>query len=264
MKQLKKLLLILLLGGFGLIASASNLEQDTLLIATDDYQPFTSMDLPHYGYVNHLVSEAYKRVDIKVRFEGVPWARSYKDTSEGKYAATSFWYADPKHEALFIIGPMVTSERLVFFKLKGTKFKDWRTYDDLLGWRIGLTRGYTYTDKMWAFADKHENSVSIVNTDLNNLKMILLDRIDLFPIGELTGWSIIHQSFPPAHAHLFETIDKELSQMSGHLLFPKALPESQRRIELLEEGLKRLNEDGTTERLKEMLISGYYQVTNKK
>ena len=230
-----------------------------LLIATSDYLPFSSTSLPHNGFVNHVVSEAYRRMNIEVAYESVSWARGYKDTREGKYDATSFWYADKKHDAHFITGPAITNERLVFFKHKKTKVKAWQDYDDLKGYRIGLTRGYTYTKGLWEYAENNEFYISIVNSDTVNLKMLLLDRIDLFPIGELTGWSILEREFPSSHHHLIDTVDKELAHMTGHILFPKSLPNSQDLANQLSEGVKRMEQDGSLDKFKELLISGYYR-----
>ena len=52
--------------------------QRTIRIATEEYPPYTSQNLNHFGIDAHIVSEAFKSQGIAVEYQFFPEARSFK------------------------------------------------------------------------------------------------------------------------------------------------------------------------------------------
>ncbi|GGD67993.1 ABC transporter substrate-binding protein [Lacimicrobium alkaliphilum] len=232
--------------------------QESIDIATGEWPPYTSASLPQDGYVNHVVRSAFGEMGIQVSFIYQPWARSYEGAKKGDYAATSYWYQDPKHQADFLLSTPLTKEKVVFFRRKSGRPLHWDELADFDDLRIGLSRSYTYTQALWEYANANPHRISVVNTDTQNIKMLLLERIDLFPVQELVGWNLVHGLFAPEQANRIETLQPPLSEKTGHLLFPKRNAGSERWRDLFNRGLDKLKKKGLLEQYREDLIMGGY------
>ena len=90
-------ILFLVLCGL-LLQNSRGQAQSTIRIATEEYPPYTSQNLNHFGIDAHIVSEAFKTQGITVEYHFFPGARSYKLARTGTYDATLPWAnpQDPK------------------------------------------------------------------------------------------------------------------------------------------------------------------------
>jgi polar amino acid transport system substrate-binding protein len=236
---------------------------ESLVIATGEWPPYTSADLPYGGYVNHVIDSAYSEMGVQVEFVYLPWARVYDSTKKGDFAATSYWYQDPKHQPHFLLSAPLTKEKVVFFRRKSHQPRRWQSLQDFNDLKLGLSRSYTYTEALWQYAQANPERVSVVNTDTQNIKMLLLGRIDLFPVQELVGWNLVHNLLAPEQANLLETLQPPLSVKTGHVLFPKANSDSEKWRDLFNQGLQKLKHKGLLEHYREDLILGRYSISEK-
>lgn len=227
-------------------------------ISTSEWPPYVSKTAPNYGYISHIVSEAFAKVNVEVEFVFSPWARAYDDTKDGEFSASSYWYKDPKHAEHFYFSEPLNKEKVTFFRLKSNKPITWQSVNDFDDYTIGLTRSYTYTKELWQYADKNQERISIVNTDEQNLKMLLLGRIDITPVQEDVGWHYLQSMFAKGQVNRVETLQPPLSIKTGHLLFPKAKDGSKELVEIFNRGLKILEASGRLATLQEELILGKY------
>ena len=241
-----------------LLYSSTLFATQTVTISTSDWPPYVSQKLPNYGYISQIIIEAFKQENIEVNFIFVPWARAYEEAKHGNVDATSYWYKDDKHNNDFYLSRPLSTEKVVFFRLKSDKPITWRTlssFDDLT---IGLTRSYTYTQALWEYAEKHQDRISIVNTDKQNLKMLLLERIDVTPVQELVGWHHLQTMFGKEQINRVEVMFPPLSVRTGHLLFPRHKKGSKALIEKFNRGLTKMAITGRLEELQEALILGEF------
>lgn len=247
-----------------LLFSVASESGQPLEIATGEWPPYTSANLPYEGFVNHVIRSAFAQMNVSVEFVYLPWARVYESTKKGDYAATSYWYRDPKHQPHFLLSEALTKEKVVFFRRKSQRPQHWQDLQDFNDLKIGLSRSYTYTETLWAYAEANPGRISIVNTDTQNIKMLLLGRIDLFPVQELVGWNLVHNLFAPEQANLIETLHPPLSVKTGHLLFPKVNPDSHKWRDLFNQGVEKLKAQGLLEQYREDLILGLYSTQSKR
>ena len=227
-------------------------------IATGEYSPYTSAKLPNNGFINHIISSAFAEVNIDVEFIYLPWPRAYQKTTEGVFSTSSYWYYSKKHEKDFYLSDPLYQEKVLFFRLKSDSEPVWNGFDDLVKLKIGLSRGFTYTPEMWEFAESHKATVSVVNSDQQNLEMLLLKRIDLFPGEELSVWKLLRTEFAAEQQFRVESITPALLNNFSHVLFSKKHPNAKKLRDEFNRGLKRIIENGVLDELKLKLIRGYY------
>ncbi|RMF14606.1 MAG: hypothetical protein D6758_11220 [Gammaproteobacteria bacterium] len=189
----------------------------------------------------------------------MPWKRAMETARSGKYAATSFWFYSQDREADFIHSDPVMNMKTVFFHLRTTPVpEDWSSLEQLRGFRIGATRGYTYTKDFWELAQQGTLQVDVVTDDEQNMRKLLAGRIQAFPIDELTGWDLLNRKFAPAQKDLLTTTRRPLVTGSGYLLISRKFPNATQLAEKFNAGLKMLKDEGLLEHYQDDLISGKY------
>ncbi len=241
----------------GLILSAPALA-DGVRISTGEYAPWTSAELQSNGFVNHLVDEAFRRAGHTVEYTYLPWQRALSEAGEGRFDASSYWYFSEERDRDFIRSEPLIEERLVFFRRNDGPAVDWSTLDDLAGVRIGATNGYTYTEEFWAAADARRLQVDVAKSDEINFRKLLSGRIDLFPVGEATGWQILHTHFSEADQARLTVLETPLVVTEGFLLFPRANPGSGQLVADFNRGLRQLRNEGWIDARFEELRRGHY------
>ena len=65
--------------------------EEEIMISIGEWHPFISKELPHYGIVSHIISEAFAESQIKMKYGFFPWKRSYNYVKTGKYHASAIW-----------------------------------------------------------------------------------------------------------------------------------------------------------------------------
>jgi len=213
---------------------------ETVHIATGEYPPWTSASLPHGGYINHIVSSAFKESGINIELHYLPWKRALEATRIGKYHATSFWSESEERKKDFLHSDIINDASFVFFYNKSNAGFSWCTLGELSQYKIGATRGYTYTKEFWALIDKDVLRASIANGDVQSLKKLVQGKIDLFPISELTGHYLLNQHFTDDERQQVSVYSKPLSNGKDFILFSKELPKNTRFLKAFNEGFMQL------------------------
>ena len=231
---------------------------EQLVIATTEFAPYTSQSAPAGGYINDIISRAFDEVGIETQFAYVPWARALQETIDGSYQGASYGYYSAQRAKLFLHSDPIGKEQIFFFGLKGNVPSQWQQYSDLAGFRFGVTRGYNYTQKFQTFIRTGEQHVSVVNTDVQNMQMLLLGRIDLFPMEALTGWHLLRTHFEQAQLRQILMLTPALETNESHFLIPRSLPDAEVTMRKFNQGLARLKEKGTIDALQQKLRAGHY------
>lgn len=235
----------------------------TIRIASGEYPPFTSEDSNSGGFANHVIAEAFKRVDYGIKFVYLPWERSKREAMSGRYQAASYWNCSEKNKKGFFCSEPVLNIDFVFFYLKSKPMGDWNTLDDLKKYRIGITRGYTYTKEFWAAVKSKKLEAEVVTDDKQNLLKLLNGRIDVMILDPVVTYALIRKSFNPNVRQLIETHPKALAQIPGSLLFPIKLKESPKLLKIFNQGLAILKKEGVYQKLWNKLLNGYYDLPSK-
>ena len=86
-----------------------------LRIATTEYAPYTSTDMQHDGYINHIIADAFLETGVVVEFVSLPWEEALEATLNGEYDAISYGNFVRAREAEFYHSNPITAESLVFY-----------------------------------------------------------------------------------------------------------------------------------------------------
>jgi polar amino acid transport system substrate-binding protein len=130
-----------------------------------------------------------------VRYVFVPWSRAIQDTQDGTFHTASYASYQEGRNQHFMHSELLIKENVFLFELKNKVPKTWHSLIELANFRMGITRGYAYNEPLWKFMEVVKHQPSIVNTDLQNFKMLMLQRIDLFPMEEFAARHLLNQHF---------------------------------------------------------------------
>lgn len=227
-------------------------------IATTEFPPYTSKQLPHHGFINHIVTTAFANSGIQVELEYFPWSRALLEAKAGRFDAVSYSYPVQSRLADFSLSDTLVIDKSVFFKLKTRKLNFEDNFDVLSDLRLGVTRGYSYSPAFDAYLSSSQVPHITVDNDLTNFKLLLLSRIDVFPVEELSGWYLLHNNFPAEQTSLIDIVDKPLAQNTTHLLFPKSIAKSDTLLRKFNLGLAQAKQQGLVDKYKENMIMGAY------
>lgn len=252
----RTILLVLLIS---ILSSFTSLpaKAEVIRLAVGEWPPYISQKLKHSGLSSHIVTEAFAKVGIEVRYDFLPWARAMKEAKVGNSHGThSLFYSDERAEHFLYSDPILTSE-YVFFYLKVRPF-DWEKFEDLKGMTVGAIYGYFYGDEFKQSQQQGIFQTSMVSDDKQNLKKLIRKRIDLVPLDPLVGYHLIHQIFMPEHRHLFTNHPRAFNSQPTYLLLSKQYPKSAELIKRFNQGMKQLKESGRLDELVDDFISGKY------
>ncbi|BFT29033.1 hypothetical protein D210916BOD24_02090 [Alteromonas sp. D210916BOD_24] len=234
-----------------------------LKIATAEYAPYTSTDMQHDGYINHIIADAFLETGVVVEFVSLPWDEALEATLRGEYDALSYGNFVRVREKSFYHSNPISAESLVFYVNTEKGPDSWTSLDELTSLKMGVTEGYLYTDELAAYIDKNKNIVKN-DSDMANLESLINGDIDIFPIDELTGWYLLQREFTDAERRAVVPVKPFISTVTTHLLVPKGEEDSQLILSLFNKGLEELTLEGKLTRFKRLLREGYYQHPEKK
>ncbi|NDV93030.1 transporter substrate-binding domain-containing protein [Alteromonas sp. 345S023] len=235
----------------------------TLKIATTDYAPYTSSDMQHNGYINHIIQDAFLEVGVEVEFVTLSWDEALEASLSGEYDAVSYGNFVRSREDEFFHSKPITAENLVFYVNDASGPKTWQELNDFSSFTMGVTKGYLYNDELSRYI-KTQDNVETKDNDMANLQGLIEGDIDIFPIDELTGWYLLQREFSAQERENVMPIQPYLSTVTTHLLVPKDRNNSQLVLELFNKGLEELTLEGKLTRFKRLLKQGYYQHPQKK
>ncbi|EGR2468004.1 transporter substrate-binding domain-containing protein [Vibrio cholerae] len=205
--------------------SSPNAEDKLVRIASGEWPPFIGSDLPNYGFVGEIITQAFTKQGYQVEFQFLPWARAYAETQRGLYDATAIWMHSAEREVDFFYSLPVSQEEFVFFYPVKKPF-DWKTLSDLAPYKLGGVLAYSYGKELDALLDSGVLTMERDGLAAKNLEKLAKGRVDLVPEEKHIGYYLINQQIP----HLQDLITHHPTPFltnSNYLLFPKQSARSQ-------------------------------------
>lgn len=214
----------------------------TITIATGEYPPWTGAALPQHGYVNHIIREAFASQDVRVNFIYQPWKRAFEETRQGKFDATSYWYDNTERREFMVFSDALITNRTVFFQRQDDADIHWKSLSDLSRYRMSATLGFTYTNEFYRAIEGEIINPIMVPSDVQNLKLLIAKRIDIFATDEMSGFYMAAQlSIDPRK---LKVVEPALTTPKGYLLASKTNPDSTLIINTFNKGLRTIKASG--------------------
>lgn len=254
---------ILLLLSFSTISVA----EETITIASNgDASPGWSEYSKYYGFIPHIVKEAFKVKGIQVEMIWFhSWKRAFEQAKKKEVDSTCCWFFVAERTKDFYYSDPVSEEAQVFFHLKSFKF-DWNAVDDLKGIQIGGNTGFHYGDELEEAEKAGKIEMDRTRNYDQNLKKLLAGRIQIYPAATITAYDHLRNLFPQETVDLFTYHPKPLLQKQLHLLISKKMEKNKamRMLFLFNLGLQRLKENGTYDKIIKDAEMGAYKKMNEK
>ncbi len=223
--------------------ASTGMAETTLIIATGEYPPYIS-ERPEDSFLTDIFHEIGKEMGVTFTFKFLPWKRC-EFAVEGLDVWGAIPYSrNPEREQKFYFSDYLYVGQTLFFAYSPDGRKPQISYTeltDLKDYRIGGVIGYYY--ETW-FRDAGLN-VEYVASEEQNFRKLQAGRIDLFPVGEGTGWYRIKALFPPEEVGKFFTLTKPLRAGGGDFLMTsKQYPDTQNLLTRFNFALKTIKDNG--------------------
>ncbi len=221
----------------------------SVTLTVHDYPPFIGMDLPYGGLLTRVVFESFKAANVNVKFERVSSNRAITGVMMGLYDGGFGWAHTPERDRKLLYSETsIYTFRMVFFQRRGMQ-AEWTTLADLAKYQIGTTLGDYYSDEFSALHAKRVLRVQEAAGDLNNMRKLLLGRIDLFPMEQEAGKMLIQTALTPAEQARLSYQSKPISAVPTYLVLRRDLPNARELLERFEQGHRQLQDSGQLARM---------------
>ena len=141
------------------------------------------------------------------------------------------------------------------FHLKSVPF-DWKSVDDLRGWKIGGTAGYSYGEEWDKAVRDGQFKVEEVTVDEQNIRKLLLRRVDVIAMEVDVANHLIRTILTPEEAAMIVQHPKIILQTPICLALSRQSARSAEWMTRFNRGLQRLMESGAYDRTIQELHTG--------
>lgn len=234
-------------------------------LGTLEWQPYVGSDLTNYGYVFELVQKSLELEGLKTEIEFYPFARLFPLMESGELDGYFPEYWNEDLAKTYDYSDPLPGGDLGFMKLKKQKFDftpqaNMQDFHSLASLKIGVVRGYTNTR---AFDSANYLQKEETASDLNNLKKLLFNRIDLILIDPNVANYLIQTNLPNKK-ELFEYLEPSLEYKPLYVCFKKS--EKKLFLKKFNEGLKKLESTGELKNIleKNHFVNGRYEYDRSK
>jgi len=247
-----KYLTITLLISF-LLHSQPAVANKEITLATAERIPYIGKNLPQRGYIHELAKVIFENAGYQVNINFYPLARSRYLLQTGKIDGMLPAYYDAELTNTVAYSAPFSGDKIGLLKRKTLQLPtDYSPRDDVVrlleklrNYRFGVVRGAAISPLF-----DQENSISkqYVTTDINNIDMLNLARVDLITIDRYTAADIMVRHRPHLIGEL-EFLPNFLSQNNFHIAFSKKSVKYRQYQTDFNQSLRELRLDGTIERI---------------
>lgn len=145
------------------------------------------------GIAVDLAKELFSRLDRPYSLSIFPLKRTLSMLENGQADCVLILIKTAERQKyLYFTEPILTAKGVIWSAADRRKTPmNFKSFDDLRRYKIGVTRGYSYGSAFDAFLKTAD--VETANSDYSNLLKLLQHRIDIFPGNELVIESLIKQ-----------------------------------------------------------------------
>jgi ABC-type amino acid transport substrate-binding protein len=216
----------------------------TVTIATLEWPPYVGEKLAGNGFTTEIVKTAFERAGYKVVVTFLPWARGLQETEDGAYDIIfPAYYSEERTQKYLFSEPFATSP-VGFYKRKGEAIP-YTKLEDLKPYRIGVVRGFVNTAEFDAASYLQKD---VVDSDEQNLRKLVLNRIDLAVVDKFVAQSIFATTFPEGKEQL-EFVEPPLDVKPLYIMASRKIPDGAKLIGDFNASLKQMTADGTIDQI---------------
>ena len=177
-------------------ASAETRRQ-TFRFCEDPWQPYTLGELgqpPTGGLAVELFKELELRLDVAFDLRLLPWKRCLLWAEQGVYDGVMLLTRNAKR-ATYLEFPTAVHQdaNLVWARQDRVFNRDFRSFEDFKGLKVGVTAGFNYGDAFNQAVTEHQLQLDSGPTIVSNMLRLSLERIDIFLVNNVAGESALEE-----------------------------------------------------------------------
>jgi polar amino acid transport system substrate-binding protein len=237
---------IAFLAYFMLFSIAPSLAIETIVLSTEQWEPYIAEQLPNNGFLGEIVRESFKRSGYDVKYRFLPWARVVAVSDNGEVDGYLPAYYSKERELASIFSEPFAAGFNVFFKMRSLDVS-YVKLEELNRYRIGVVRGYVNDEKFDA-ADYLRKDFSTDN--LTNIRKLLSGRVDLFVADKYVVLYLLKNNFPGLD-NTIDFIEKPLSRNNLFVCISRKTTNGALKVKAFNDGLKQIKADGTYQKIME-------------
>ena len=155
-------------------------------LAAEEYQPFTSAELPEGGLLGELTHRAFALSGHQVHIDFLPWARAVLLMRRGQYdGLMAIWSDKAVTEKLIPSRPLAYSELGIF--VRSNTPVSVTTLSQLKDRTVGTVRGYHYPRSIMNSGIVAEDAAD----NLSNLRKLAAQRFDAVLLEKQVGLYVL-------------------------------------------------------------------------
>ena len=217
---------------------------EIIRLTNGEWPPYLGEDLPHYGIVSRILTEAFALEGVGVEYGFFPWERAYELAKDGEEWDGSTYYIYTHERQKYFYGSESFGDSIhVIFHLKSYEF-DWTMLEDMQGITIGATEGLYYEEDFRNAEESGNVKIEWIPQDEMIIRMLLAGRIDVFVQDMYVGYSLLKKYLTPEERQLVTHHPKPYIVTTGSLLLSRNVERNREMIVLFNRGLQRLSESG--------------------
>lgn len=228
---------------WGFCANPPSGQAQTITVVTEEYPPYNFTENGTIkGCSTEIVEEVLKRARLQYTLTSYPWARTYNMAQESPNVLIYSIGRSEKREKLFKWIDVVAPYDIYLYKLKRRKDIAVASLDDAKKYRIGAVRDDVRAQFLEKNGFEPGKNLDLVPIDTQNIRKMVNDRIDLFPIDQL---ALAH--FLRLDGRRLEDYEPVLylKDLSAGLYLAFSLGTDDALVEKCREALAEIKKDGT-------------------
>lgn len=241
---MKRWVYVLVLGLFSI--SAQGAEKQRVTVATLEFSPYVSANLPNNGWAWEVLERAFARQGYRAELQIMPWARAVEMTKRGQVDALYMANKNPKREKWALFSQPVGEELSVAFKHVDTDV-DINSLADLKQYSVIGLRAAHVVNKL----RKAGVTVGTVDSLQQGIRMLFFRRVQILVTDRYAASYMLDNEFPGPYQLAIEFVDTPLDVNQLHLAVSRNVPNHEKLTKQFDAGLRAIIEDGTYQRILE-------------
>jgi polar amino acid transport system substrate-binding protein len=165
---------------------------EQISVGTSEWPPYEySENGKALGFATEILEKVMPGIGYEPKIEFMPWKRATEMAKAGEIDAlySASHNAERAEFLHYPETPLHPSEYVFFVRKSDVGKLKFDSFDDLKSYKVGVTRGYAYSDELLKKLEEFKNSDEAASDELNMQKLVE-GRIDYFPSDLLNGLAL--------------------------------------------------------------------------
>ncbi len=215
--------------------------EQSVQLATINWEPYTGENLPNHGFFSEIVTEAFSRTGCRVEFKYFPWSRALLYAKKGVVHGLMVAYWKRDRVEFLNYSDVVWKVKEEFIALRETPIVFDGALNSLKGRTIGALRGSAQAEELKAAGLQ----IDEISDQVLNIKKLLKKRIDIILIPSRILLFHLDRIDPTFDTARIKILKPEYKIFDMYVVFSKQIPGYEQLTADFNMGLDQIKNDGT-------------------